>query len=75
MRTEKRTSGRRPAIPPGLFGTLVGLRAEGLGHRAIANHLMGLGVMVSKSSVCRAVNSQGCYKGSRVRSGGTEGGG
>ena len=71
MSTDIRGRGRRPAVAPGLFGTLQSLRKAGLGYRAIADRLVAQGVVTSKSSVARCLMSQGCYQG-RVPSRGIE---
>ena len=42
------------------------LYAEGHGCRAISNHLMGLGVETSKSSVERLIKGHGSYTGRQV---------
>ena len=58
---QKRSRGRPVSLPLSLFGTLVRLRAEGLGFRAISDRLAAQGVATSKSSVERCYKLSGAY--------------
>jgi len=58
---KKRSRGRPKSLSLGLFGTLVSLRGEGLGYRAISNRLAAQGVITSKSSVERCYKLLGAY--------------
>ena len=58
---QKRGRGRPVSLPLTIFGTLVSLRAEGLGYRAISNRLAAQGVFTSKSSVERCYKLLGAY--------------
>ena len=52
---ERRGPGRPRSIPERLFVTVLRLKLAGLGYRAIANELNGLGVSTSRGSVERLV--------------------
>ena len=53
--------GRPRAIPMELFVTVLALYESGLGYRSIANHLRGLGISATFSSVRRLVKGEGTY--------------
>jgi len=57
----KRPRGRPVSLPQTIFGTLVRLRGEGLGYRAISDRLASQGVITSKSSVERLYKLRGAY--------------
>ena len=61
----KRSRGRPPAISSEHFGTVLSLRSEGKGYGAIAEHLGGLGVFVTRQTVKRMVKGKGAYNGRR----------
>ena len=53
--------GRPRAIPTEHFDTVLQLYAAGEGYRRIANHLRGLGISATFSSVRRLVKGHGAY--------------
>ena len=60
-------SGRPRSIPPEAFGLVFRLYSEGLGYRAIADHLAEIGACcATKSSVERCIKGVPPYTGRRV---------
>ena len=56
-----RAPGRPRSIPTEHFDTVLQLYAAGLGYRSIGNHLRGLGISTTFSSVRRLIKGQGAY--------------
>lgn len=67
--THRRGAGRPRAIPPESFNTVLQLYSQGLGYRSIANHLWGLGVYTTHTTVRRLIRGQGAYSDARVSNG------
>ena len=62
----RRGPGRPRAIPPESFDTVLQLDSQGLGYRSIANHLWGLGVYTTHTTVRRLIRRQGAYANARA---------
>lgn len=53
--------GRPRSIPPELFATILKLYSEGRGYRTITNHLEGLGIATTYTTVRRLILGLGAY--------------
>ena len=63
----RRSPGRPRSVAEQHYGTVFSLYSRGWGYRRIADALMALGAVTSKSSIERLVKGQGVYRGRRPR--------